>query len=242
MYAPSLLLVLFGTLVSAQEPSTLLYEPTFHNRYVSVFSLELPSLRQAPTHQAPDDLVWIALDTSRIEVKHSDGVVQELYLRNGDVRLFRRWDVVSVTNLSTEPIHSVVVDLRLTGLISGGCTCTAGVEKSICGCNTAHLPEFWAEVIGNLTMAGATLGPEQTFSAETNRDDTLLVTLTPAHLQHQFILGEQSEWVLTQPREENLKPGEVIWMPRGKHRLRNIGRRKARYITVEFSPRPGSTD
>jgi len=104
------------------------------------------------------------------------------------------------------------------------------------------LPAFWAEVIGDLTFAGAALEPEQIFLAETNRDDSLLVTLTPAHFQHQFNLGEQSEWVLTQALEKNLKPGEVIWMPRGKHRLRNIGRKETRYITIEFSPRPGSTD
>ena len=238
----SLLLVLLSALLNAQEPSILSYQHIFHNRYVTVFRLELPSLRQAPIHQAPDDLVWIALDSSRIEVKHSDGVVQELDLRNGDVRLFRRWDLVSVTNLSAEPIHSVVVDLKLTGLTSSGCTCTVEVQKSICGCSAAHLPEFWAEVTGNLTMAGATLGPEQTFFAETNRDDSLLVTLTPAHFQHQFNLGEQSEWVLTQALEKNLQPGEVIWMPRGKHRLRNIGRKETRYIIIEFSPQPGSTD
>jgi hypothetical protein len=144
------------------------------------------------------------LDSSRIEVKHSDGVVRELDLRNGDVRLFRRWDVVSLTNLSAEPIHSVVVDLKLTGLTSGGCTCTIEVQKSVCGCSIAQSSAFWAEVIGNLTMAGATLRPEETFLAKTNRDDTLLVTLAPAHFQHQFNLGEQSEWVVTQPLENDL--------------------------------------
>jgi hypothetical protein len=39
-----------------------------------------------------------------------------------------------------------------------------------------------------------------------------------------------------------LKLGEVIWMPQGKHRLRNIGNRKARFITIEFSPRSTPTD
>ena len=82
------------------------------------------------------------------------------------------------------------------------------------------MPAFWAEVIGDLTFAGAALEPEQIFLAETNRDDTLLVTLTPAHLQHQFSLGQQSEWVLTQPLEKTLKAAEVIWIPPAEHHLR----------------------
>jgi hypothetical protein len=222
---------------TSQQPSRLLYQPIFHNRYVGVFRLELPPLRQGPIHEPPDDLVWIALDDSTVEVTHLDGAREALHFSNGDVRLFRRWDVRSLTNLTAGPLHSLVVDLRSAGLTSGGCHCTAEVEKSICGCNSAHLPAFWAGVIGDITLAGATLEPKQSFQAETNRDDSLLVTLTPAELEHQFNLGRESEWIPSKPQRQNLQLGEVVWMPEGKHRLTNIGHRKARFVTIEFCPR-----
>jgi hypothetical protein len=92
-------------------------------------------------------------------------------------------------------------------------------------------------MIGNITLAGATLEPEESFQAETNRDDSLVVTLTAADLEHQSNLGRESEWIPSKPERQNLQPGEVLWMPEGKHRLTNIGHRKVRFVTIEFSTR-----
>lgn len=228
-------ILLLGASLTSQQPSSLQYHSIFQSHYAGVFSLELPPYRQAPIHEPPDDLLWIALDDSVVELKHSDGASEELHFWNGDVRFLRRWDVTSLTNLTGGPLHSVVVDLRSAGLTSGGCSCTAEVGKSICGCSHAHLPVFWAGVIGNITLAGALLEPEQSFQAETNRDDTLLVTLTSALLEHQFNQGRESEWIPSKPQRQNLLPGEVIWMPEGKHRLTNMGHRKLRFVTIEFS-------
>jgi hypothetical protein len=115
------------------------------------------------------------------------------------------------------------------GLASGGCGCTGKVEKAVCGCgNTIHLPEFWALVVGRITLGGTRLSPSESTQGAEARGDTLLVAVAPLQLRDEA--GQRAE---AGPRL-TLAAGEVRWEKEGRHQYRNIGTGVARFVTIEF--------
>ena len=83
---------------------------------------------------------------------------------------------------------------------------------------------MWAVGIGSLVLGGTTLAPSQAFQRAGNRADTLLVALSELALADDAHAGAAI----------NLRSGEVRWLDRGVHKLRNTATAPARYITLEF--------
>lgn len=219
----------------AQSSSPLQYDLVFHNAYVSVLRLELPAKREAPIHDNQDDVLWIALDDQMLQIEYADNRKDQLWLRAADVRLFSRFDLHSIANAGYAPAHSVVIHLEGLRLPFAACECTPYVDAQyrVCGCSGTHQPLYWAEVIGDLTISGGTLQPGQSLSESGAREDTLLVSITASRFQHE--LGGDWQWIPESPIAVGLVPGGVLWMPAGRHRLSNVGSRRATFVTIEFA-------
>jgi hypothetical protein len=235
----SVLLVAFWVILAcpalAQTPQAPHYSLVFHNPWAEVLDLDLPADRVAPIHENQNDLLWIALDDQAIEVQSADGQRQELFLRTGDVRLMPRRALKSVFNSTGGTIRAAIVQIQGLRVPDGTCDCMGAAERSVCGCARSHLPAFWAEVVGELTLAGTTLDPEQSVDESEDRDDTLLIAVTSVVLVHEVEdFGARQS---TPPARLELHPGEATWLPAGKHHLRNVSKRSTQVITVEFDQR-----
>lgn len=220
---------------SAQQLAPLRYALAFHNAYASVLRLDLPPRRDAPIHDNQDDVLWIALDDQMLAIEHADSRTDQTWLRAADVRLFSRRDLHAISNAGHAPLHSVVIHIEGLRVPFAACSCSRLVtpQYRVCGCSSARLPLYWAEVIGDITISGGTLQPGQSLSESGARDDTLLVSVTPSYFQHD--LGDNWNWAPAAPRGVALMPGGVLWMPEGKHRLSNIGERRATFVSIEFT-------
>jgi hypothetical protein len=82
---------------------------------------------------------------------------------------------------------------------------------------------MWAVGIGSLVVGGTSLAPGQAFQRPGRRGDTLLVAVS------NLVLADDAASATI-----NLRSGEVRWLTRGLHKLRNTSSAPVRYITVEF--------
>jgi mannose-6-phosphate isomerase-like protein (cupin superfamily) len=230
-----LMLLLVSKASSVAQQSEQTYRLTFQNHYVRVFELTLAPGRQAPVRDNIYDVFWIALDDTTLEIDRHGPGKKEFRLWSGDVQFLPARTVHSVVNLNRDPVRAVLVELRQRGLTGRICDCSGEVETAVCGCSrSARLPSLWALVLGDLTLSGATLPPEQAVQQQRTRGDTLLIAVTPLHLLHERNQGREWEWIASAPSPLALQAGEVSWIARGKHHLRNNGSTTVRFLTLEF--------
>ena len=193
--------------------------------------MELGPDRQAPIHDNTNDLLWLSLDSGILQFESRDGTTRDFQFEAGDVRLFRRHEVTSLRNKTAGPTHTVILELPRLG--RGGCGCSTDAERVVCGCARAgRLPGLWALVLDGATLAETTLEPGESLREVSDRNDTLLVAIRPLQLEHDRSGGH--ERVPSTPAQIALSPGGVEWLPRGRHRLTNVGPNTARFITIEF--------
>jgi hypothetical protein len=220
-----------------QEPK---YRLILQNHSVRVFNLELPPGRQAPARDNIYDVFWIALDDTTLEIDQRGSGKKQFRMWSGDAHFLPARSVQAIVNLNRDPVRAVLVELRQRGLTGAACGCTGEVESAICGCSRAgRLPLFWALVLGDLTMSGVTLPPSEAVEQQRTRGDTLMVAITPLELFHETNKGQESEWIPSESAAVNLKAGEVAWIARGKHHLRNQGTTTVRFLTLEFPEMAG---
>jgi hypothetical protein len=221
-------------LVLAQVPRRG-YRLVLHNEYVQVFDLRLRPEEQAPLHDNIYDLFWIALDNGILQWDSREGSSKELRLEAGDARLFLSHEINSLRNKTAGPVHSVVVELRRQRFATGSCPCSSDVARAVCGCAPApRLPSLWALAIQGTTFAETTLESGQSLNELHHRDNTLLVAIRLTQLQHE--VNVRNSWQAVHPGSARIElaPGDVEWLPEGKHRLTNVGDKEARFITIEF--------
>ena len=206
------------------------FDGLLDNQYVRVSRLELPPPSRASVYQDVNDVVWIAVNTGTLTFFAQDQQSKKINFAPGDVRIFRRNQIVSVANGSDAAANgdvsqlSVIVQLKQPGLIYGGCGCDTQVETSVCGCvGAAHLPELWAVGLGKVTLAGTTLQPAQVFGGSAPRGDTLLVAISSLELSE---AGGGSSL--------RLAAGEAAWIRAGLHRFVNQSTSPVHFVTVEF--------
>ncbi len=207
------------------QSNTARYKPVFENAAVKVDSLELPPHFHAPVYQNIHDVVWIALDSATLTFVNEENR-SKADLAAGDVRFFPSFHTRSVWNDNAETAHALVIEITGRGLTKAGCGCLSNVEKRVCGCGiTKPLPDFWALVLGDITLGGAVLEPGEAVRDRTVRGDTLLVAITELKLTDQ-IDGRETGI--------DLKPGEVGWFKKGRHVIMNSGEKRGKFVTVEF--------
>ncbi|MGZ4832896.1 MAG: hypothetical protein ACXVZQ_08210 [Terriglobales bacterium] len=202
------------------------FDPIFENRQVSVFALNLPHGGHASIFQNTHDIFWIALAAAHVTVIDADGNKTAVAFAMGDTRFFPSFTTRSISNDAADSFRAVLVEIKLRGLASA-CDCDSGAQRSVCGCpRAAPLPPMWAVGIGQIVAGGTTLAPGESFRSIGERADTLLVAVS-----HLTLVDD------AQPSSSvtiELRPGNVLWLPAGPHKLRNLGATPARYVTLEF--------
>lgn len=211
------------------------YRLALHNEYVQVFDLRLRPEEQAPIHDNIYDLLWIALDNGILEWQSRERPFRELQLEAGDARLFLSHEVNSLRNKTAGRTHSVVVELLRQRFATGACRCSSDVTSAVCGCAHApRLPPLWALAIQGTTFAETTLESGQSLNELHHRGNTLLVAIRLSQLQHEVHVDDTGRLMPPDSTQIELAPGDVEWLPEGKHRLTNVGNKAAQFITIEF--------
>jgi hypothetical protein len=224
--ALSLWLVLSLSVALAQSASDARYTTLLDNAQVSVYRLDLAAGQRAPVFQNTHDIFWVALESGALVFVRKDDSTIRMQLRAGDTRFFPSFASKQVRNDGDAPFRGVLVEIKARGLISQPCDCLGNVEKALCGCSAAPgLPKLWAAALGRVTVGGTTLEPGEGFYSSTQRGDTVLIALTPLQLSDEATAADPTI---------SLKPAEVAWIARGRHKWKNTAASPARYITIEF--------
>jgi hypothetical protein len=201
------------------------FELQLSNPAVAVFSLALPGPGRAAFFQNTRDVVLIGLQHSSITLIANDGNRQLVSLWPGDARFLPRNQFKSLFNENTNVFTGVVVEIKARPSDPQSCGCGAEVEKIVCGCASRPLPGLWAFATDAVTLAGTTLQTNEVWKGSAKRGDTLLVAITSAQLQ---------EDTAAATRRLDLIPGQAEWIAGGLHQFRNLGKRPARFVTIEF--------
>lgn len=196
-------------------------ELALSNAWTAVFDLLLPDGAETALFQNTHDVILIGLQESRLGLVTASGERQPIELGAGDVRWLPRHRFKSLVNRGGEQSRAVAVEIK-SGASGASCECAGAVERVVCGCERGRLPGLWALSTGTVTLAGTTLTSERPLWGPGTRNNTLLVAITPLRL-------EQAPTAMIE-----LRSGEAYWLPQGTHRLKDAGRRPARFVTVEF--------
>ena len=231
-FAPRLLItvLLLTTSVFAQTSAN--YHLKLQNDLVAVYDLDLPSRSSVPTLESAHDNIWIALTSGGASFSLQQGK-SDIQFEPGDARFFPSFETKLVTNAGTANLRAVVVALKPHGLISNGCECTGKTGKTVCGCKGgSHLEPLWAFTLGDVTLAGTSLGPGEAFRGAAVRDDMLLVAITNITLRDEATNTPDRE--LVPGPIMNLNSGDAVWIKGGRHELKDVSAEPARFVTVEF--------
>jgi hypothetical protein len=225
----AILLLILSSSAVAQTVSQAKYESSFDNDIVSVYKLNLPSRDSVSAFQSGHDSFWLSLTDATVKFSRQQGNVAAEF-KPGDARYFPSFETKLLTNIGNTEFRAVMVTLKPRALVSNGCECTGNTGKTICGCKDAtHLESLWAFSMGNVTLAGTSLAPDEGFRAAAVRDDMLLIAIGDIELQDEG--GSGSEMI---PSSMSLKSGDAVWIKGGRHRFKNIGSGTAKFVTFEF--------
>jgi hypothetical protein len=212
-----------------QTPSQPKYQSTFDNDVVSVYKLDLSPRGSVSAFQSGHDSFWLSLTDATVRFSRQQGSV-EAEFKPGDARYFPSFETKLLTNIGNTEFRAIMVTLKPRALVSSGCECTGNTGKTICGCKDAsHLESLWAFSMGDVTLAGTLLAPDEAFRAAAVRDDMLLIAIGDIDLQDET--GSRSEMM---PNSMRLKSGDAVWIKGGRHRFKNIGSGAAKFVTFEF--------
>jgi hypothetical protein len=67
-----------------------------------------------------------------------------------------------------------------------------------------------------------------------DRNETLLVAVSPLQIRHTWNLGDESRWVPSKPDVLRMSQGEVRWIRPGIHHFKNLLRRPADFVLLEW--------
>ena len=228
----AVLLILLNSLAITQTFPKGEYESALDNDVVSVYKVDLPSRASVSAFQSGHDTFWVSVTDATVRFSLQQGTIDAQF-RPGDARFFPSFDTKLLTNIGSTEFRGVMVTLKPRALISSGCECTGNTGKTICGCKGAsHLESLWAFSMGDVTLAGTSLDPNQAFRSAAVRDDMLLVAVSDIDLQDETAADSGSEMMHNSPM--HLKSGDAIWIKGGRHRFKNAGSASARFVTFEF--------
>lgn len=142
----------------------------------------------------------------------------------------------------------VLIALRNSSLLVNdqAVTLRAGESQQVTGSralnivNTSTLPAQLVLVkidtaFQRLTISQEDLDPHQTLEDASDRNNTLVVALTPVMLHDVRDLSAEGEpWKSSAPRTISLMQGQSAWLAPGMHRVLNLRSTRARFITIEW--------
>ena len=225
-----LLSLTLGAFGFAQSSPQGHYESKFENDVVAVYQLNLAPGETASAFQSAHDTVWLSLTDSTVSFARPQSGKTDVHFAPGDARFFSSFETKTLTNTGAEAFRGLMIALKARGLVSNGCECTGDTGKTICGCTGAsHLDSLWAFSLGDVTLAGTSLIAGEAFRSASVRGDMLLVAITDLTLQDEVRPDTQTGDAVLR-----LKAADAVWINGGRHKLKNTGTEKARFVTLEF--------
>jgi len=219
-----------GYIWVAQGAPSAHHESILQNARVQVFRLTLPPGASSPVYLANHDQVWIALSDGELELRSGAQHSERVIFRRGDTRFIGRGSVSALTQNSARRTELIVAVINERDHESAACDCTGNIAQTVCGCGrTGELPPLWAVAVGNVTLAGNTLGAGQTYPEPVSRDDMLLVAITPLMLR-----DVRDNSGASNGKGWKLNSGEVVWIPASRHRFTNAADAPGQFVTLEF--------
>jgi len=214
----------------AQSPARGHFESKFENDVVAVYEISLAPGETASAFQSAHDTVWLSLADATVTFASGQTGKTEARFAPGDARFFSSFETRSLRNTGAEVFRGLMIALKARGLVRNGCECTGNTGKAICGCTGAgHLDSLWAFSLGDVTLAGTSLMAGEAFRSASIREDMLLLAITDLTLA-----DEANPDAETGNAVLRLKVADAVWINGGRHKLKNIGREKARFVTLEF--------
>jgi len=224
----SLVLSLFGLLLSATAAVEITAEPAHHlalaNEQVRVFQVEVAPHAATLLHRHGHDYVFVTLGEAHISNEVAGKPPVELKLADGETR-FTPGDFAHVArNLADQPFRNVTIELMQD-------------EK------LRDAPSPWPQESGDREFPGGRirvllvrdgarvsaveLQPGATVPSHHHDGPHLLVAVSDLDLR--------SDVEGRGPMPAKLKSGDVKWLPGGfTHTVTNTGQAPARLVTVEF--------
>jgi len=87
----------------------------------------------------------------------------------------------------------------------------------------------------SLTISKTSLDPGGQSEDASDRNDTLVIALSSLTLRDVRDLGESDgPWKSAPPTTISVTPGHFFWLKPGMHRLTNLGRTKAGFVSIEW--------
>jgi len=175
-------------------------------------------------HRHRHDYIFVTLGDAHVsnEVKGTPPV--DLRLRDGDARFTPGNFAHVARNLSDQPFRNVTIELMQDEELRQTPSHWAGEngERTFPGGRSKIL-----FVKDGVRVSEVSLEPGATLPSHHYDGPHLLVAVTD--------LNVRSDVVGVGPMPGNFKSGDVKWLPGGyTHTLTNVGKRPARFVTVEF--------
>jgi hypothetical protein len=85
-----------------------------------------------------------------------------------------------------------------------------------------------------LTVNKVVLGPGKEIEDASERNDTLLIAMSPVQLRELHNLADESTWAPTKPKILKLNPNAATWMPPGTYHLKNLLATTCSFVTLEW--------
>jgi len=85
-----------------------------------------------------------------------------------------------------------------------------------------------------LTVETLALSAHQELQDASDRNDTLLIALSPLRLRDVWNVGDESDWKPSKPRVLLMPTGAVTWLRSGMHHLTNLLGTDAKFLTLEW--------
>jgi quercetin dioxygenase-like cupin family protein len=203
-------------------------EPSHHlaleNEFIRVFKVEVAPHASTLMHRHRHDYIFVTLGDAHVSNEVEGKPPADLKLADGDTRFAPGNFAHVAKNLSDQPFHNVTIELMQD-------------EK------LRQMPSHWPEGSGERTFPGGhskilfvkdgvrvsevNLEPDAILPSHHHDGPHLLVAITD--------LEVRSDVDGMGPMSGKFTSGDVKWLPGGyTHTLTNVGKSRARFVTVEF--------
>jgi quercetin dioxygenase-like cupin family protein len=209
-----------------QEPK---HKTVLENEFVRVYRVEIPAGESALLHRHAQDYLWIVVRGSEMETTVQGGSPERQPLGDGEKGVSKAPIVHRVANVGSRPFLTVAIELK------------HGFNERAIRCGMGERP--CASEVGDMTeplYSISTLFETDRMKVSEIELDPKAVLPTHEHpLPHLVIammaLELESSAEEQEPARITQKEADVAWVPAGgKHKLTNVGKSKAKFVTVEF--------
>jgi len=231
-----ILVLLLASALAAQrapEPVPVEQEPkhktVLENEFVRVYRVEIPPGERALLHRHAQDYFWIVVRGSEMETTVAGGSPERQPLRDGEKGVSTAPIVHQVVNVGAHPFLTVAIELK-HGFNQRALRCGLGERPCASEVGDMTEPQYAVATLfetDRMKVSEIELDPKAVLPTHEHTAPHLVVALTALELES-VVEGQE-------PARVTQKEADVTWVPAGvTHKLTNVGKQRARFVSVEF--------